>query len=174
MKLEKFAKKWELTSDELIYALKQLGYFKNNGEPKNTYINKGWFSDSGDVMKPNEVFKVLDEKIEEVNRLLDMKQIEELTQLIENQNELIQKLSDKIDELSDKIDNDVDEPVKKERKPRKPIDWSTKCRGLIGKTINGWEILGEKLNVIARKPGKEDIIMSGMRKKEDLLDLLTD
>ena len=60
---------------------------------------------------------------------------------------------------------------KKEKKPRN-VDMSSRARSLIGKTINGWSITGDKLDVVATKPECDTIRISGMKKKEDLMEML--
>lgn len=171
MKLKKFANNYDLTEDELTNAFIELGFFKSNGEPKNSYIKKGMFSDSGDVLNVEEVTELVEENLNDIKGFIEMKQIEELTNQLEELKEQNNAITEMLETVLEKLETaQFSEPVKKERKKRN-IDMSTRARSLIGKKINGWKIEGEKLEVVATKGGKE-IRIAGMCKKEDLLEQL--
>lgn len=191
MKLKNFAKKYEMSEDELIYAFKELGYFKNNGEPKSKFINNGLFSDNGDVLNNKELSEIVEEKLSEIKEALNMKQIEQLQETVdnlmsiitesndtvnsliemnENLTDMVSTLTDTVSELKEKLDSVQSAPPKKEKKHRE-MDMSTRARSLIGKKISGWTIKGDGLEVVATR-GDDEIRMAGMKKKEDLLDAI--
>lgn len=177
MKLKNFASKKNLSEDDLVYAFIELGLFKSNGEPKNSYIKNGYFSDSGDVLDVKSVTELVDENINEIQRAKDMKQIEELqeqvgelTEQVNSFKEYFSTLQESVDGLYEVIENMQVQAPKKEHKHRE-MDMSNRARSLIGKKINGWTIVGDKLEVVATK-GDDEIRMSGMCKKEDFLEQL--
>jgi len=179
VKLKNFASKRGLSEDDLVYAFIELGLFKSNGEPKNAYIKNGYFSDSGDVLDVKTVAEVVDENINEIKRAMDMKQIEELqsqvgelTEKVNSFEEYFSTIQESVDGLYEVIENMQVQAPKKEKKKRN-MDMSTRARSLIGKKINGWTIVGDKLEVVATK-GDDEIRISGMCKKEDLLEQLED
>lgn len=190
MKLKNFASKYDMSEDDMKYAFAELGYFKGNGEPKNAYVKKGYFSDSGDVLDTNSVTELVDEKINEIKRAMDMKQIEELQGQVEEvkaQNdslyELVESLVEKLDSVTEQLEEIknnpvVAEPPKKQRRQmsekEKAERMKTRARALIGKKINGWTVTGDKLDVVCTKKGYEEIRVSGMSKREDLEETLKD
>ena len=99
------------------------------------------------------------------------KKAKELT--IEDVMEIVEKLQDTVEDLEERVDELEDsKPAKKERKPRAPIDWSTKARGMLGKKYKGWTFEQDKLNIVASKKGYDDIVVSGMKSKDDFLEML--
>ena len=174
MKIKALAKKINVTEEELIYAFSSLGYVKPDGTPYSKFVKNGMFTSSGEYNYKKDFAEMFDEELlPSINSAIASKQIEDLKDMIsdlqvrqEEQDEIIEELREQIEEsISNK------NKKKKEKKPRN-VDMSSRARSLIGKTINGWSITGDKLDVVATKPGSDDIRISGMKKKEDLMEML--
>ena len=105
------------------------------------------------------------------NTTIDIKTIKGLIKRIDSLEETVSELNDKINEL----ENNINKP-KKERKPmsakEKAERMKTRARSLIGKKVNGWTITGDKLDVVATKPGKKEIRVSGMKKRDEFEEML--
>lgn len=89
-----------------------------------------------------------------------------------NYEKMIKTIMSRLDDFESRLDNlENDKPKKKTRKPMSAKDkaalMKSRARSLIGKKINGWTISSDKLDVIASKPGKKDIRVSGMKKREE-------
>lgn len=189
MKIKSLASKFDFTEDELIYAFVQLGYLKNNGEPKSQYIKNGMFTKKGEYNYKKEFVETFETDLPKIKEYVSMKQIEQLLEVInglvetqESLKETIEEMSEKIDSIQEKLDEfevDDEEETPAPKKERKKMSdkekaefMKSRARSLEGKTINGWKITCDKLDVVAEKFGHKTIRMSGMKKREDLEVLL--
>jgi len=90
---------------------------------------------------------------------------------VEKTVKMLMKQQEEILERLCALENGDSGKKKRERKPmsakEKAALMKSRARSLIGKKINGWTISSDKLDVIASKPGKKDIRVSGMKKREE-------
>ena len=175
MKIKALAKKINVTEEELIYAFSSLGYVKPDGTPYSKFVKNGMFTSSGEYNYKKDFAEMFDEELlPSINSAIASKQIEDLKDMISDLQARQEEQDEIIEELREQIEESINNKnkKKKEKKPRN-MDMSSRARSLIGKTINGWTVTGDKLDVIATKPDHDDIRVSGMKKKEDLLALLS-
>jgi len=177
MTIKNLANKLGITEEELVFAFARIGWTKASGEPKSSAIKYGLFNPKGEFSNKKEAMEELDNNLDKIYSFVKDKKIEDLTnafnELLDRFNTLETEHNEWLDDIENRLVTVESAAIKpkKNKKPRK-IDWSSKARGMIGKKYNGWTFVGDKLDVVASKKGKKDVRVSGMKSKDDFLEML--
>lgn len=107
MTFKKFAKKVDLSEEELIDVLTENGYLKKSGEPKAKFIEEGLFNDDGEIEDVNSLKDIIENLFSEDEDEDEDEEDEEVE--VKSSKKSSKKSKDEDDDEDDDIEDDPED-----------------------------------------------------------------